>query len=162
MANILAYIPRNRIAESYGSSIFSFSRNLQTVFSGCPNLHSNQQCDRFTFLPTVYWVPFFPHPLQHLTASKTQSTKSTIFAKLCWGMWNYTSMRKVAYKAFNSNTVLISFIGSGDSLWKATNRRDFVFHFFTFRQLYIEQIYAFIYLAWSPAPKRKWKGLYSP
>ena len=54
-------------------------------------------------------------------------------------------MRKVAYKAFNSNTVLISFIGSGDSLWKATNRRDFVFHFFTFRQLYIEQIYAFIY-----------------
>lgn len=93
----------------------------------------------------IILFPIGIHCIFSLTASKTQSTKSTIFAKLCWGMWNYTSMRKVAYKAFNSNTVLISFIGSGDSLWKATNRRDFVFHFFTFRQLYIEQIYAFIY-----------------
>ena len=52
------YVPRSRIAGSYGNSIFSFLGNFHIfLHSDSTNLHSHQQCRRF---------PFRLYPIHHL------------------------------------------------------------------------------------------------
>lgn len=53
----LGYKARSGIAGSCGYSVFNLVRNYQTLQSGCPILHSHQQCKKVpifsTSLPTL-------------------------------------------------------------------------------------------------------------
>ena len=53
------YMPRSGIAGSYGNSIFSF-------FKEPPYCSPQWWVNQLTFPPTMWGVPFYPHPLQHL------------------------------------------------------------------------------------------------
>ena len=56
--NSFGYVPRGRIAGSYGSYVLNFLNNLHTIFhSGCTIFHFHQQYTR---------IPTSAHPHQHL------------------------------------------------------------------------------------------------
>lgn len=66
------YIPRRRIARSYGSSVFNFFRTTILFHITCVILHSHQLYSR---------DPIFPHPCQHLFFSFFFFIATLVFVK---------------------------------------------------------------------------------
>ena len=91
------YMPRSGIHGAYGNSIFSVLRNLHTLLhSGCDNLHSHQQCKRWT----LQWLLF------------TLRMKYSALQGPTWpGLTSLLSSLPIIHSFSHSTLVTLTFLG---------------------------------------------------